>query len=200
VEPGTGAARCATDPRVPVPVLGVRVILTERLVPRLVAGEHAGVSDEVESERGALALLAARFVLPGIGPDADAAIRLACDLVANDLDTAATVEVAGLRYGAALRDSEPMIRQMLAEQGMPAAERDAPEPERLAVVLRAVAAGSLAVGEFFGFFMSALPAWDDQSEQQRALVLALNDWAEATTPEEQARTADGVRATAARWA
>jgi len=36
------------------------------------------VGDEAEGERGALAPLAARFVLPGIGPDPDAAIRLAC--------------------------------------------------------------------------------------------------------------------------
>ena len=156
------------------------------------------MSDESENERRALALLAARFVLPGVGPDVDAAIRLACDLVAQDRETAATVEVAGLRYGTTLRDSEPMIRQMLAEQGLPTAERDAPEPERQAVVLRAVGAGGLTVGEFFGHFMSTVPAWDDQSEQQKALVLALNDWVDATTPEERARTAEGVRAAAAR--
>jgi hypothetical protein len=157
------------------------------------------VSEEAERERGALALLAARFVLPGIGPDADAAIRLACDLVAHDHETPATVEVAGLPFGTALRDSESVIRQMLAEQGMPTTERDAPEPERLAVVLRAVAAGALGVGEFFGFFMSSVPAWADQTDRQRALVLALNDWADAITPEDRASTAFNVQTVAARW-
>jgi DNA-binding transcriptional MerR regulator len=44
------------------------------------------------------------------------------------------------------------------------------------------------------------PSRDDQSEQQRALVLALNDWAGATTPEEQASAANSARAAAARWA
>jgi hypothetical protein len=167
---------------------------------KFVAGEHAGVGAETEPERSALVLLAARFVLPGIGPDTDAAIRLACDLVAGERDTAATVEVAGLQYGTALRDAEPLIRQMLVEQGTATAEPDAPESERLAVVLRAVAAGGLGVGEFFGFFMSSVPAWDDQSELQRALVLALNDWADAATPEEKMSSAGIVRATAARWA
>ena len=154
------------------------------------------MSGQAENQRGALALLAARFVLPGIRPNVDAAIRLACDLIVQDRDTAATVEVAGLRYGTGLRDSEAIIRQMLAEQGIPTVERDAPEPERQAIILRAVAAGELDIGEFFGYFMSRVPAWDDQSEQQQALVVALVNWTDATTPEERARTADNVRAAA----
>lgn len=157
------------------------------------------MGDEADSDRSALALLAARFALPGIGPDVDAAINLACDLLAHDRETAATVEVAGLAYGTALRDCEPVLRQMLAEQGLPTTQRNAPEPELLPVVLRAVAAGALGVGEFFGYFMSLTSASDDQGEPQRALVLALDAWVDAVTPAERARAAGNVREVAARW-
>lgn len=57
----------------------------------------------------------------------DQAIRVACDLLAQDLDTPATVDVAALRYGRALRDAGPAIRDMLREQGFPAAGPDANE-------------------------------------------------------------------------
>lgn len=105
-----------------------------------------------------------------------------------------------MRYGTALRDLEPLIRRVLAEQGMPTAERDARSRSGWQWFCVRSQPGRWQCGESFGFFMSAVPAWDDQSEQQRALVLALNGRAEATTLEEQVRTADGARATAVRWA
>lgn len=73
----------------------------------------------IDAVRAELALLAARFVLPGLGPDVDQAIRVACDLLVEGLDTPATVEVAGLSYGTPLRDAGPVIREMLDEQGFP---------------------------------------------------------------------------------
>ncbi len=56
--------------------------------------------------RAQMALPAARFVLPGPRrPDVDQAIRLACDLLADGLGTPATLEVACLSFGTALRDA-----------------------------------------------------------------------------------------------
>jgi hypothetical protein len=116
--------------------------------------EYVRVSDlAVDPVRAELALLAARFVLPGLGPDVDQVIRVACDLLVQDLDTPATVAVAALTFGTPLRDAGPIIRDMLREQGFPAAAPDAGESEAFATVLRAVAAGGMQAGEFFTFFM-----------------------------------------------
>jgi hypothetical protein len=83
--------------------------------------EYVRVDDtSVDSLRGELALLAARFTPPGIGPDVNRAITVACELLTRDLDTPATVAVAALRYGTSLRVAEPDIREMLREQGFPA--------------------------------------------------------------------------------
>jgi len=97
----------------------------------------------VDSLQAELALLAARFVLPGLGPAVDRAIRVARDLVAHDLDTPATVAEAALRYGTPLRDAGPLIREMLREQGFPTAGPRASEAEEFITLLRAVGAGGL---------------------------------------------------------
>jgi len=149
--------------------------------------------DSVDSSRAGLALLAARLVLPGLGPDVDQAIKVACDLVARGLDTPGTVGVAALRYGTPLRDAGPVIREMLDEQGFPAAGPDASDAEKFVTVLRAVGAGGLGVGEFFGVFMRQVPAWNQQDEFQRSLVLLLDEWAEETTPEGRSAAAAAVR-------
>jgi hypothetical protein len=104
---------------------------------------------DVQSLRAELALLAASFVLPGVGPDVDQAIGLACELLVCQLDTRATVNVAALRYATPLRDAGSLLREMLQEPGFPAPHPDAGETEEFRAVLRALAAGSLAVGEFY---------------------------------------------------
>jgi hypothetical protein len=143
-----------------------------------------------ESLRAELSLLAARFVLPGTGPDVDRAIRIACDLLAAELDTPATIEVAGLRYGTPLRDAGPTIREMLAEQGFPAAEPDS--DEAAATLLRAVATGGLLIGEFYIEFLRISPAWADLNERQRSLAVLLNNWTDATTPEDRSQAESAV--------
>jgi hypothetical protein len=77
------------------------------------------VDASADSLRAELALLAARFGLSGVGPDVNRAIRVACDLLARELDTPATVGVAALAYGTPLRHAGPVIRDMLREQGFP---------------------------------------------------------------------------------
>lgn len=141
------------------------------------------VDASVDSLRAELALLAARFVLSSVGPDVNRAIRVACDLLARDLDTPATVGVAALAYGTPLRDAGPVIRDMLREQDFHAAEPEASEAEEFITVLRAVGAGGIETGEFYTFFMRVVPAWQHQDELQRSLVVLLDDWLEATTPE-----------------
>jgi hypothetical protein len=150
----------------------------------------------VDSLRAELSLLAARFVLPGLGPDVNRAMTVACDLLTQDLDTPATVAVAGLAYGTPLRDAGPVIRDMLREQGFPAAGPGASEAEEFATVLRAVAAGGMQAGEFYIFFMRVVPAWERQDELQRRLVVLLNDWLEETTPEGRSTMAEAVRSAA----
>ena len=49
------------------------------------------------------------------------------------------------------------------------------------------------MNEFFGYFMSRVPAWDQQDELQRRLVLLLNDWDGKMTPAEQKAAAGAVR-------
>lgn len=155
------------------------------------------VSDlSVDSVRAELALLAARFVLPGLGPDVNRAIRVACDLLARDLDTPATVAVGALAFGTSLRDAGPVIRDMLREQGFPAAAPDVGEPGAFATVLRAVAAGGMPTSEFFSFFLRVVPAWEQQEELQRRLVVLLNEWSQEATPQERLALEAAVRSVA----
>jgi hypothetical protein len=69
-------------------------------------------------------------------------------LLACQLDTPATVDVAALRYGTPLRDAGLLLREMLQEQGFPAPGPDASQAGEFRTVLRALAIGSLTVGEF----------------------------------------------------
>jgi hypothetical protein len=151
---------------------------------------------DVETLRAELALLAARFALPGLGPDVDQAIRLACELLVRGLDTPATADVAALRYGTPLRDAAPLLRQMLQEQGLPAPSPDASPAGKFHAVLRALATGSLAVDEFYISLIDYLPAWDKQDELDRRLMALLDDWERQTTPEGRSAAAETLRAVA----
>jgi hypothetical protein len=134
--------------------------------------------------------------MPGLGPDVDRAIRVACDLLAQNLDTPATVDVAALSYGTPLRDAGPVIREMLREQGFPAARPDSSNAEQFTTVLRAVAAGGMQAGEFFSVFIRLVPAWEEQDELQRRLMVLLSNWSDETTPEGRAAAATALRSVA----
>jgi hypothetical protein len=149
---------------------------------------------DVQSLRAELALLAAGFVLPGLGPDVDQGIRLACELLACQLDTPATVNLAALRYGTPLRDAGPLLREMLEEQGFPAPRPDAGETEEFRAVLRALAAGSLAVGDFYPMFLGRLPAWDKQDDLDRRFMALLDGWERQATQEGRSAAAEALRA------
>jgi hypothetical protein len=151
---------------------------------------------DVQVLHAKLALLAARFVLSGLGPDVDQAIKLACELLACGLDTPATVDVAAMRYGTPLRDVGSLLREMLDEQGFPAPGPDAGQDREFRAVLRALAMGSLAVGEFCLILLDHLPARDEQDELDRRLMTLLDDWERQATPEARSAAAEALRAAA----
>ena len=151
---------------------------------------------DVQVLRAALALLAARFVLPGLGPDVDQAIKLACELLACGLDTPATADVAAMRHGTPLRDAGPLLREMLDEQGFPAPGPGESQDGEFRAVLRALAMGSLAVSEFWLILLDHLPAWDEQGELDRRLMALLENWEQQATPEARSAAAEALRATA----
>jgi hypothetical protein len=151
------------------------------------------VDVSVDSLRAELSLLAARLVLPGLGPDVNQAIRVACDLLVRDLDTPATVAAAALASGTPLREAGPVLRDMLREQGFPAPGPDASEAEEFTTVLRAVAVGGMQTAEFYSFFMRMVPAWEQQDELQRRLVVLLDEWEGETMPDGRSATAAVLR-------
>jgi hypothetical protein len=155
------------------------------------------LDDDLVADREAeLALLAARLSLPGTPPpDVDRAINLACRLLAGNLETPATIEVACLRYGTPLRDAEPILRQMLIEHGMAVSEPEA-DADQLRAALRAFGANAIGVGEFSAIFYRLLPSWNEQDATQRAMSLLLNELDQATTCADQDEIIQRLRDTA----
>jgi hypothetical protein len=51
----------------------------------------------------------------------------------------------------------------------------------------------METGEFYAFFMRVVPAWQQQDNLQRSLVILLDDWLEATPPEGRSALAAAVR-------
>ena len=130
-----------------------------------------------------------------LGPLAnpDLAIRLACELITRGLDTPATVDVAALSYGTPLRDSEPQIREMLAEQHAPVPDAPASDSEYLSLILRAFASGCMPIEDFFVQFYRAAPAWSEQTESERALHRLLADLDDETSPADKAELIAAMR-------
>jgi hypothetical protein len=152
------------------------------------------VSSSADSSlRARLEALAVGFVLPGGHPYTDDAVRLACDLLADDLETPATVEVAVLSYGTAWSDSEPLIRAMLAEHEMPVPAPEATESERFDFILRAFGSGRLSLNVFLMALYRGLPEWHEQSEAQHALVRLATELDLETTQGGKARVESAMR-------
>jgi hypothetical protein len=195
-------APTAGDPRALYPVPGSGVLTDVKSADGWVAdrGEerfvgyvvrlgqvNCDMDDGLVAYRDAeLALLAARFSLPGpCLPDVDRAIDLACRLLAGDLETPATTEVACLAYGTQLRDAEPVLRQMLFEHGIAVSGPETGDAGQFRAALQAFGASVINVGEFSAIFYRLLPAWNEQDATQRALVLLLNELDQATTRDGQ---------------
>jgi len=83
---------------------------------------------------------------------------------------------------------------MLQEQGFPGP--DTSQGGEFRAVLRALATGSLPVGEFYIILIDRLPAWDEQDELDRRLMALLDDWELQTTPGGRSAAAEALRAVA----
>ena len=152
------------------------------------------VTDSATSDFGArLHGVAVRFVVTTSGPRIDQAVALAEDLVASGDTGDATVEVASLRRDAALSEAEPLVRNMLAEHGI-----DLPTPTdqeaQYRLLLRAFAFWDLPLGDFYSPFLHRLPAWDQQDDLERALIVLFDDLGHATDPRQKHEVEERMRA------
>lgn len=201
------------DPRAPCPVPGSGVLTDvesadgwtadrgeERFVGYVVRLDQVNcdAKDDLVAYRDAeLALLAARFSLPGPRlPDVDRAIDLACRLLAGNLETPATTEVACLSYGTPLRDAEPVLRQLLIEHGIAVTSPGTGDADEFLAALRAFGSRAIGIGEFSAIFYRLLPARSEQDATQHALILLLNELDQATTREDQDEIIQRLRDTA----
>jgi hypothetical protein len=118
--------------------------------------------------------LAARIALGHRSDSVTESIALACDLIGADVATPPVVAVAGLSLDETWRDAGARILKMLEGLG---AEVPQVEDESTAwpVVLRAFGFCDLPLGDFFGPFLSRLPAWDEQDGLERSLNLLLDE-------------------------
>jgi len=133
------------------------------------------------------------FMLPTGGPRIDQAVILAEDLVAAGFAGEATVEVAALRRDSVRSDAEPLVLNMLAEHGI-----DVPTPENeeaeYQLLLRAFGFWNLPMADFYSPFLHRLPAWDEQDELERALIVLFDDLDHATDPAQKREVEDRMRA------
>lgn len=141
--------------------------------------------------------LAKPFLFQGSLPDVDEAIRLACDLLVEGMDSPATTSVAALPFGTTVRDCEPLIREMLLEHGLQTPDEDSSDDERFGVMLQWFAAGHLTFGDIWGSFLRWLPAWEEQTAFQRALVRLSNELDWQTIPAARDETIGIMRTVAA---
>lgn len=108
-----------------------------------------------------------------------ASIDLACDLIVAGFDAPAVLDVAALYPDTTWRDAAQTVEDMLGYLGFAV---PAHEDARWLVILRAFGFSDLPIAEFYSPFLRRLPAWDAQSELERALMALLDDLDHATEP------------------
>jgi hypothetical protein len=138
-----------------------------------------------------------RDVFQSTLPDVNEAIRLACDLLVQDMDTPATINVAALPFGTPFRDCQPLIRAMLLDQGVPTPDQDASDDQRFGFMLKWFAAGHLTLKEIWSAMYWRLPDWKDQTAFQRALVRLDNELENQDSPAGRVYIVNAMRAVAA---
>ena len=139
-----------------------------------------------------LCLIATRLLL-GTGAWADEAVDVACTLLTQGRETPATVAVAALPPGTALRDAEPLLRAMLEEQDVPAPPTQPTDAERYEYVSRAFGLGVIPFSDYYAEFYPNLPEWSRQSPLQQRVVRLLDDWETETTPSKRDAIVERVR-------
>jgi hypothetical protein len=136
--------------------------------------------------------VAVGFILP-TGPRVDDAVTVAEDLVASGSVGASTVAVAALNRFAPLSDAEPLMRAMLAEQGIEVPLVVDEESEHRALLL-AFGYWNLPIHFFEGPFYVRIPASDDQGPLDRALVTLLDQRDHMASPAERDAIEQEMRA------
>lgn len=147
--------------------------------------------DLPEGLRARLHVLAIDFLLKH-RPVVPGAVDLACDLIVAGRDGPATVEVAALFRDARIDDAEHLLRSMLLEQGVEVPLLDTAE-QRFAAMRTAFGFWDLPIAEFEGPFYERLPAWDDQEQLDRRLVVMLDRRDNEVDPERRRDIEDQMR-------
>lgn len=101
-------------------------------------------------------------------PDVAEAIELATELLAANLDTVATVEVARLSPRTSFAESRELMCEMLIEQGIDPSVFSA--SDTYGAQLDAFAAGLVDADAIEGCFYDQVSSWDAQSPQDQELV------------------------------
>ena len=124
--------------------------------------------------------VAVDFILP-TGLHVGGAVAVAEDLVTSGFLGEATVAVAALSRHSLISEAEPLVRTMLSEHGIdvPIAEDADSQYE---VLLAAFGYWDLPINFFEGPFYLRIPAWNDQSPLDRALVTLLDQRDHLTAP------------------
>lgn len=125
--------------------------------------------------------LAVDLMFPVAGPRMEVAVLLAEDLVAAGYTGEATLDVASLHRDAVCSDAEPLVLRMLAEHGIdlpvPVDEEGAYE-----LLLRAFAFWDLPVADLYIPFLNRVPAWEEQGDLDRTLLLVFEELDHTTNP------------------
>ena len=126
--------------------------------------------------------LAARIALGHRSESVTESIALACDLIGANVATSPVVAVACLSPGETWREAGARILEMFEslEAEVPQVED---ETRTWPIVLRAFGFCDLPLADFFGPFLSRLPAWDQQDGLERSLNLLLDELDHAADPQ-----------------
>lgn len=124
--------------------------------------------------RARLCRLAARIALGQRSESVTESIALACDLIESDVATSRVIAVACLSPDETWRDAGARILEMLESLGAEAPQVG-DESTAWPIVLRAFGFCDLPLADFFGPFLSRLPAWDEQDGLERSLNLLLDE-------------------------
>lgn len=121
------------------------------------------------------------------------AIAVASELACEPDVGPCTLAVAVLPADSLQSDAEPLIREMLAEKGIPVPASVDDVEVRQQLMLHGLERGAYTVAEFAGPFYENLPAWDEQLPLQRELVVLLDRWETAVDPTDKEALATEMR-------
>jgi len=132
--------------------------------------------------RARLCRLAARIALGHRSESVTESIALAGDLIEANIATPSVVAVACLSPDETWRDADARILEMV-ESLEPEVGQVEDESRAWPILLHAFGFCDLPLADFFGPFLSRLPAWDEQTGLERSLNLLLDELDHAGEPQ-----------------